>query len=99
METAEALMGMLFNAALVIMIVATMFSAGLSTTLSALGGVFKKRLAGRTGVDSSFSHPTPGRLGHGRFTGISDAGLYRHASAGCLSRRAVWRQAGHDRPR
>ena len=41
METAEALMGMLFNAALVIMIVATMFSAGLSTTLSALGGVFK----------------------------------------------------------
>jgi BASS family bile acid:Na+ symporter len=41
METAEALMGMLFNASLVVMIVATMFSAGLQTTLSALGGVFK----------------------------------------------------------
>lgn len=41
METVEALMGALFNASLVIMIVATMFSAGLSTTLSALGKVFK----------------------------------------------------------
>ena len=41
METVQALMGALFNAALVIMIVATMFSAGLSTTLSALGKVFK----------------------------------------------------------
>jgi BASS family bile acid:Na+ symporter len=41
METAEALMGMIFNTALVVMIVATMFGAGLSTTLSALGGVFK----------------------------------------------------------
>ena len=41
METAEALMGLIFNASLVVMIVATMFSAGLSTTLSALGGVFK----------------------------------------------------------
>ncbi len=41
METAEALMGMLFNASLVIMIVATMFGAGLSTTFSALGKVFK----------------------------------------------------------
>jgi BASS family bile acid:Na+ symporter len=42
METAEALMGLIFNASLVVMITATMFSAGLSTTLSALGGVFKK---------------------------------------------------------
>jgi BASS family bile acid:Na+ symporter len=41
METAEALMGMLFNFSLVIMITATMFGAGLQTTLSALGGVFK----------------------------------------------------------
>jgi BASS family bile acid:Na+ symporter len=41
METAVALMGMLFNASLVIMIVGTMFSAGLSTTVSALVGVFK----------------------------------------------------------
>lgn len=41
MDTAQELMGMLFNAALVVMIMATMFSAGLSTTLSALGGVFK----------------------------------------------------------
>jgi hypothetical protein len=39
LETAEALMGMLFNAALVIMIVATMFAAGLTITLSDLGGV------------------------------------------------------------
>ena len=37
METVEALMGALFNASLVTMIVATMFSAGLRTTLSALG--------------------------------------------------------------
>jgi hypothetical protein len=36
METAEALMGLIFNASLVVMIAATMFSAGLSTTLSAL---------------------------------------------------------------
>ena len=42
METAEALMGLIFNVSLVVMITATMFSAGLSTTLSALGGVFKK---------------------------------------------------------
>ena len=41
METAEALMGMLFNVSLVIMIAATMFSAGLQTTVAALGGVFK----------------------------------------------------------
>ena len=41
MENAAAVMEALFNAALVIMIVATMFSAGLSTTLSALGKVFK----------------------------------------------------------
>jgi BASS family bile acid:Na+ symporter len=41
METAQALLGLIFNASLVIMIVATMFGAGLSTTLSALGGVFK----------------------------------------------------------
>ena len=41
METAEALMGLIFNASLVVMIAATMFSAGLSTTLTALGGVFK----------------------------------------------------------
>ena len=32
MESAEALMGMLFNASLVVMIMATMFAAGLSTT-------------------------------------------------------------------
>ena len=37
----EAFMGALFNAALVIMIVATMFSAGLATTLPALGKVFR----------------------------------------------------------
>ena len=36
-----ALMGALFNAALVIMIVATMFNAGLTTTTKALGSVFK----------------------------------------------------------
>jgi BASS family bile acid:Na+ symporter len=41
METAEALMGLLFNTSLVVMIVATMFAAGLTTTLSALSGVFK----------------------------------------------------------
>lgn len=41
METAQELMSMIFNASLMIMIVATMFGAGLSTTLSALGGVFK----------------------------------------------------------
>ena len=41
METTEALMGMLFNASLVIMIVATMFGAGLSTTLLALGAVIR----------------------------------------------------------
>lgn len=34
-------MGLLFNTSLVVMIVATMFAAGLTTTLSALGGVFK----------------------------------------------------------
>ena len=32
MESAEALMGMLFNASLVVMIMATMFAVGLSTT-------------------------------------------------------------------
>ena len=37
-----ALMGALFNASLVIMIVATMFAAGLTTTTKALGSVFKK---------------------------------------------------------
>ena len=42
METVQALMGALFNAALVIMIVATMFAAGLTTTTKALGSVFKK---------------------------------------------------------
>ncbi len=36
-----ALMGALFNASLVIMIVATMFAAGLATTTKALGSVFK----------------------------------------------------------
>jgi len=42
METTIALMGMIFNASLVIMIVTTMFSAGLTTTISALVSVFKK---------------------------------------------------------
>jgi BASS family bile acid:Na+ symporter len=37
----QALMGGLFNASLVIMIVATMFAAGLVTTFAALGAVFK----------------------------------------------------------
>ena len=41
MENAEALMGALFNAALITFIVAAMFAAGLSTTLSALGKVFR----------------------------------------------------------
>jgi BASS family bile acid:Na+ symporter len=41
MESAQELMKLIFNAALVVMIMATMFGAGLSTTLSALGGVFK----------------------------------------------------------
>ena len=41
METVQALMGALFNASLVIMIVATMFNAGLTTTTKALGSVFK----------------------------------------------------------
>jgi BASS family bile acid:Na+ symporter len=41
METVQALMGALFNAALVIMIVATMFNAGLTTTTKALGSVFR----------------------------------------------------------
>jgi len=36
-----ALMGALFNASLVIMIMATMFAAGLATTTKALGSVFK----------------------------------------------------------
>jgi len=40
MEIAD-LMGALFNAALVIMIVATMFAAGLATTTTALGSVFR----------------------------------------------------------
>jgi BASS family bile acid:Na+ symporter len=37
----QALMGGLFNASLTIMIVATMFAAGLMTTFAALGSVFK----------------------------------------------------------
>jgi BASS family bile acid:Na+ symporter len=41
METIQALMGGLFNASLVIMIMATMFAAGLATTTKALGSVFK----------------------------------------------------------
>ena len=41
METVQALMGALFNASLVIMIVATMFAAGLATTTKALGSVFR----------------------------------------------------------
>jgi bile acid:Na+ symporter, BASS family len=41
METAQDVMGAIFNASLVIMIVATMFGAGLMTTLSALGSVLK----------------------------------------------------------
>ena len=39
-----ALMGALFNASLVIMIVATMFAAGLTTTTKALGSVFRNIL-------------------------------------------------------
>ena len=39
-----ALMGALFNASLVIMIVATMFAAGLATTTKALGSVFRNIL-------------------------------------------------------
>jgi BASS family bile acid:Na+ symporter len=42
MDTVAALMGGLFNASLTIMIVATMFAAGLTTTTKALGSVFKK---------------------------------------------------------
>ena len=41
MESVQALLGGLFNVALVIMIVATMFGAGLRTSLPALGGVLK----------------------------------------------------------
>jgi BASS family bile acid:Na+ symporter len=41
MDTVAALMGALFNASLVIMIVATMFAAGLATTTKALGSVFR----------------------------------------------------------
>jgi BASS family bile acid:Na+ symporter len=40
----EALMGGLFNASLVIMIMATMFAAGLATTTKALGSVFRNVL-------------------------------------------------------
>jgi BASS family bile acid:Na+ symporter len=40
-DTVAALMGALFNSSLVIMIVATMFAAGLATTFAALGAVFK----------------------------------------------------------
>jgi BASS family bile acid:Na+ symporter len=40
-DTAVAIMGALFNASLVIMIVATMFVAGLVTTFGALGKVFR----------------------------------------------------------
>ncbi len=41
MDTVVALMGALFNASLVIMIMATMFAAGLATTTKALASVFK----------------------------------------------------------
>lgn len=41
MDTVQAIMGALFNASLVIMIMATMFAAGLTTTTKALGRVFK----------------------------------------------------------
>ena len=41
MENVAELMGGLFNASLTIMIVATMFAAGLATTTKALGSVFK----------------------------------------------------------
>ena len=41
METVQAIMGGLFNASLIIMIMATMFAAGLATTGKALGSVFK----------------------------------------------------------
>ena len=41
MESAQELLKLIFNAALIVMIMATMFGAGLSTTLSALGGVFR----------------------------------------------------------
>jgi BASS family bile acid:Na+ symporter len=41
MESVADLMGALFNASLVIMIVATMFAAGLATTTKALGSVFR----------------------------------------------------------
>jgi BASS family bile acid:Na+ symporter len=41
MENVQALMGALFNASLLIMIVATMFSAGLMTTTKALSSVFR----------------------------------------------------------
>ena len=41
MDNIEALMAGLFNASLVIMIVATMFAAGLATTFSALGKIFR----------------------------------------------------------
>ena len=41
MENVADLMGALFNASLTIMIVATMFAAGLATTTKALGSVFK----------------------------------------------------------
>ncbi len=44
MENVADLMGGLFNASLVIMIVATMFAAGLSTTTKALGSVFRNYL-------------------------------------------------------
>jgi len=41
MDSVADLMGALFNASLTIMIVATMFAAGLATTTKALGSVFK----------------------------------------------------------
>jgi len=44
MDTVVALMGALFNASLVIMIMATMFAAGLTTTTKALGSVLKNVL-------------------------------------------------------
>ena len=58
-------MGGIFNASLVIMIVATMFNAGLATTTKALGAVLKNVWLVVLTLIVAFHPPAPGGLGTG----------------------------------
>lgn len=95
MESAQELMKLIFNAALVVMIMSTMFGAGLSTTLSALGSVFKNvKLLILVLLAAFVLRPLVGWGTAAALSLATPAFIAMLLLAACPG--ALWGQAGHD---